>query len=63
MVAPRPVIGGAIGIMIAEPHWSPLAQHLGVTPAAILHVDDLGMCHGANGAFLSLVARGLVTCG
>jgi len=29
----------------------------------ILHVDDLGLCHGANEAFLSLAARNLVTCG
>ena len=31
--------------------------------AVILHVDDLGLCHGANQAFLSLAARKLVTCG
>jgi predicted glycoside hydrolase/deacetylase ChbG (UPF0249 family) len=29
----------------------------------ILHVDDLGMCHSANAAFLELVHEGLVTCG
>jgi chitin disaccharide deacetylase len=34
-----------------------------MTRAAILHVDDLAMCHGANRAFLDLAARGLVTCG
>lgn len=27
------------------------------------HVDDLGMCHGANRAFLELAAAGHVTCG
>ena len=27
------------------------------------HVDDLGASHGANRAFVSLAARGLVTCG
>jgi predicted glycoside hydrolase/deacetylase ChbG (UPF0249 family) len=40
-----------------------LAQQLGVTRAVILHVDDLGMCHSGNRAFLELAARGLVTCG
>jgi hypothetical protein len=34
-----------------------------MTRAAILHVDDLAVCHGANRAFLDLAARGLVTCG
>ncbi len=29
----------------------------------ILHVDDLGMCHSSNGAFLDLVRDGVVTCG
>jgi chitin disaccharide deacetylase len=29
----------------------------------ILHVDDLGMCLGANAAFLDLVSHGYVTCG
>ena len=31
--------------------------------AVILHVDDLGMCPGANRAFLELAAAGQVTCG
>ena len=31
--------------------------------AAILHVDDVGMCHGANAAFLELFRAGLVTTG
>lgn len=30
---------------------------------AILHVDDVGMCHGANQAFLELFRAGRVTCG
>ena len=42
---------------------SPLAAALGVTRAVIPHVDDLGMCHAGNRAFLELAARGLVTCG
>jgi len=29
----------------------------------ILHVDDLGMCHSGNAAFLELHRQGLVTCG
>lgn len=29
----------------------------------VLHVDDVGMCHGANQAFLELAAIGTVTCG
>jgi len=40
-----------------------LAQRLGLARAVIPHVDDLGMCHGANRAFLDLARRGLVTCG
>ena len=40
-----------------------LAARLGVTRAVIPHVDDLGMCHGANRAFLDLARRGLVSCG
>ncbi|WP_376088917.1 polysaccharide deacetylase family protein [Roseomonas sp. CCTCC AB2023176] len=31
--------------------------------AVVPHVDDLGMCHGANRAFLELAAAGHVTCG
>ena len=40
-----------------------LARRLGLERAVILHVDDLGMCHGANRAFLELAAKGHVTCG
>ena len=40
-----------------------LAERLGADRVALLHVDDLGLCRGANQAFLSLAARGLVTCG
>jgi predicted glycoside hydrolase/deacetylase ChbG (UPF0249 family) len=29
----------------------------------VLHVDDLGMCHGANAAFVDLARTGNVTCG
>ena len=39
---------------------------LGLAPAtraAILHADDVGMCHGANTAFLELVRSGALTCG
>jgi predicted glycoside hydrolase/deacetylase ChbG (UPF0249 family) len=53
--------GGPAGA--SPPGPSPLARRLGLARAAILHVDDLGMCHGANRAFLDLAARGLVTCG
>lgn len=42
---------------------SPLARRLGLTRAAILHVDDLGMRHAGNRAFLDLMACGRVTCG
>jgi hypothetical protein len=31
--------------------------------ALLLHVDDVGMCHGANVAFLELSRAGAVTCG
>ena len=30
---------------------------------AIFHADDVGMCHGANAAFVELSKRGTVTCG
>jgi len=41
-------------------------RRLGLDPgrrAAILHVDDVGMCHGANTAFVELSRQGMVTCG
>ena len=41
----------------------PLAHSLGVERAVILHVDDIGMCHGSNRGFLDLAAKGYVTCG
>lgn len=31
--------------------------------AVILHADDVGMCHGANTAFVELSRRGALTCG
>jgi predicted glycoside hydrolase/deacetylase ChbG (UPF0249 family) len=40
-----------------------LAARLGLERAVILHIDDLGMCHGGNRAFIDLAGRGLVTCG
>lgn len=35
----------------------------GVSRAVILHVDDVGMCHGANTAYIELYRAGLVTTG
>jgi len=29
----------------------------------VFHIDDVGMCHGANAAFLELMRAGQVTCG
>ncbi len=29
----------------------------------IFHLDDVGMCHGANAAFVDLSQRGLISCG
>ena len=40
-----------------------LADRIGCRRGAILHVDALGMCEGANRAFLELAAAGQVTCG
>lgn len=43
-----------------------VAQQLGFPPGArvaILHVDDVGMCHGANVAFLQLARAGFVDSG
>ena len=43
-----------------------LEQRLGLAPGArvaILHVDDVGMCHGANVAFLELARAGFVDTG
>jgi len=40
---------------------STAASLLGLPPQArivILHVDDVGMCHGANAAFLELFRTG-----
>ena len=39
----------------------PEANHGGRT--VIAHVDDVGMCHGANVAFEELSGAGLITCG
>lgn len=41
-------------------------ESLGFGPlqrVAILHADDVGMCHGANAAFLDLARLGRLTCG
>jgi predicted glycoside hydrolase/deacetylase ChbG (UPF0249 family) len=41
-------------------------ERLGLDPArraAILHADDVGMCHGANVAFVELSWQGMLTCG
>lgn len=40
-----------------------LGDRLGIERAVIFHVDDLGMCHGGNRAFLDLADAGYVTCG
>jgi predicted glycoside hydrolase/deacetylase ChbG (UPF0249 family) len=43
-----------------------MLRRLGLDPArrvAILHEDDVGMCHGANAAFLELSKSGALTCG
>ncbi|MCV0395993.1 MAG: polysaccharide deacetylase family protein [Rhizobiaceae bacterium] len=39
---------------------------LGLDPSrrvALLHADDVGMCHGANASFLDLFRAGALTCG
>lgn len=40
-----------------------LADSLHIERAVIFHIDDVGMCHGANRGFLDLAERGFVTCG
>jgi predicted glycoside hydrolase/deacetylase ChbG (UPF0249 family) len=45
---------------------NPALERLGFGPTdrvAIFHADDVGMCHGANVAFLELSRRGLISCG
>ena len=42
---------------------SSLAGALGISRGVILHVDDLGMSHSANEAFLRLHGRQLITSG
>ena len=45
---------------------NPALERLGFGPAdrvVIFHADDVGMCHGANIAFLELSRRGLISCG
>jgi predicted glycoside hydrolase/deacetylase ChbG (UPF0249 family) len=45
---------------------NPIYRRLGLDPSrrvAILHADDVGMCHGANTAFLDLFRKGALTCG
>ncbi len=44
----------------------PVLRTLGFSPGsrvAILHADDVGMCHGANVAFEELSRKGVITCG
>jgi hypothetical protein len=40
-----------------------MATRLGLDRAIIAHVDDLGMSHGSNAAFLQFAECGEVTCG
>jgi len=43
-----------------------LAERLGYAPqdrVVIWHADDIGMCHGANAAFVEQAPFGLITCG
>jgi chitin disaccharide deacetylase len=54
---------GPAGGSDSETAVSLLARALGVRRAIILHVDDLGMCHAGNQAFLHLATRGMATCG
>ncbi|MCU0503360.1 MAG: polysaccharide deacetylase family protein [Anaerolineae bacterium] len=45
---------------------NPALELLGFGPddrAVIFHADDVGMCHGADVAFLELSRRGLISCG
>lgn len=45
---------------------NPLLEKLGYPADArlvIFHADDVGMCHGANVAFLELIEAGILTCG
>jgi predicted glycoside hydrolase/deacetylase ChbG (UPF0249 family) len=42
---------------------SQLGLRLGIDRGVIAHVDDLGMSHGSNSAFLDLARAGHVTCG
>ncbi len=44
----------------------PVLRALGFSPGsrvALLHADDVGMCHGANMAFQKLSRRGVISCG
>src|SRR5215216_8071050 len=49
--------------MNGDQSWIVAAEEPRRQRAVILHVDDLGMCPGANRAFLELAAAGQVTCG
>jgi predicted glycoside hydrolase/deacetylase ChbG (UPF0249 family) len=45
---------------------NPFLQRLGFSPddrVVILHADDLGMCHAANGAFVDVVGQGVLCTG
>ncbi|MBT3360984.1 MAG: ChbG/HpnK family deacetylase, partial [Rhodospirillales bacterium] len=45
---------------------NPTSKALGLDPhtrAVIIHADDVGMCHGANQAFVELSWAGAITCG
>jgi len=50
----------------ASPPRSPLLEPLGFGPderVAVVHVDDLGMCHAANDGGFQALAAGPATCG
>ena len=52
--------------MNASPEVNSLAQRMTGDPAGrvlAFHIDDVGMCHGANVAFVELSRSGGVTCG
>jgi predicted glycoside hydrolase/deacetylase ChbG (UPF0249 family) len=45
---------------------NPFLERLGFSPddrAIIFHADDLGMCHAANGAFMDVLAQGMLCTG
>jgi hypothetical protein len=52
------IISGCCAFAYARPS----AETMATTRTAILHADDVGMCHGSNAAFIGLARASAIDC-